>query len=285
MPRFLKRRKKKEAMKTLEFLFCLPKIENFCLPIFCNNDVNPIGPTGIIGYGLLQTDYFEGYTSTERTYLTPLNTTLLHVQLWGAGGGGGGAFTYDNSSVSLTGGGGGAGGYAEAWIMNPTGSYTFVLQAGGQGGINSEKGGDASASWFSSPDEMLAGGGYGGECGGNNYEITISQGGRGGSAIGSLVTLASTGGAGMNGIAHGYQNIKSFGEGGIGGCNFAGSGVSHVSSNSFTSINGNASSFGQGGSGALSLQISNSSTPPKIARGGNGGAAFLCIEAFGTGFL
>ena len=48
----------------------------------------------------------------------------------GSGGSGGGITT----ASGVTGGGGGAGGYIEAWIHNPSSTYTYTIGSGGTGG-------------------------------------------------------------------------------------------------------------------------------------------------------
>lgn len=155
--------------------------------------------TGIASeYTLLQLDCFEGREPVEtQTYVTPSNTTLLHVQLWSAGGGDGGAST--NASTSGIAGGGGAGGYTEAYISNPSDSYPFLLQVGGRGGYGNNDGEDALPSHFSSPSELLVEGGFGGKSlPAILTNINIAEGGQGGGSNGSFVFLGSRGGTGGN---------------------------------------------------------------------------------------
>lgn len=55
------------------------------------------------------------------------------------GGGGGGAGS-GSTATNASGGGGGAGGYVNAWIANPTGSYAWAVGAGGSAGTNGTAG-------------------------------------------------------------------------------------------------------------------------------------------------
>lgn len=284
----------------LSFLSCtsfLTKIEKSLCDTKC--DSCPVGPTGQTAtpsgptgpeFLLLRRDAFQGLNpqDKEQTYFSPPGATHLFVQLWGAGGGGGGAATQKNVKEMSVGGGGGAGGYVQAWIENPVSSYSFHLRRGGKGGQGDDPGEDALPSYFDSMESLYANGGTGGKSGRQENDLgfpLIVDGGQGGNSGGSLAIVMSTGGSGTQGVASQSIAERIYVQAGTGGSNFAGSGAT-VSPSLFNlsagdSANGNkGKQYGEGGNGAIALNMITVPNPAKSADGGNGNAASLIIEAY-----
>jgi hypothetical protein len=249
--------------------------------------VGPTGATGATGSGLTFAPTTPnpssfGETGTVATYMTPPTSTLLYIQLWGAGGGGGGAGV--NHADLLAGGGGGGGGYSETTISNPAPSYSFFVASGGSGGINAQTGQSAKKSWFSNPAHLFANGGKGG--GFLSVEALATQnlsvtGGAGGFAGGELATKAVQGNSGGNVDMVGPGGLLSSGfvAAGAGAASVFESGATQTFSFSILSggsANGlNGTPYGGGGGGAINIT---GIAQPTL--GGTGNEGRLIITAY-----
>lgn len=145
-------------------------------------------------------------TAGTATWTVPAGVYRIQVELWGGGGGGGYG---DTRSVPTTphGGGGGAGGGVIVLInVTPGDIWTYVVGAGGTGGVGPTNagGGNGAASTFTrGAVSYSAGGGLNGTGG-----DTGGVGGSGGLGSGGNVNFS--GGSAGSGIP---------GQGGIGGSN------------------------------------------------------------------
>lgn len=91
---------------------------------------------------------------------------------------------------------------------------------------------------------------------------------------------AGGGGGGASSLPNQWT-LSVGGGGGAGGCNFVGSGIDRCITNTISAINGSQGNrFGQGGSGAIVLTSSSDGSAGQIAVGGQGGAAYLIVEAY-----
>ena len=182
------------------------------------------------------------------------NTEYLCI----AGGGGGG---------NRHAGGGGAGGYRTAIGLNPTGSITVTVGAGGAGtAYNAGQGNDGGSSSIAAAGVTTVtsvGGGGGGNYGGSLVGRPGGSGGGGGSVSNGGSGTSGQGNDGGDGTG---QNAPDYGGGGGGGAGGAGS-------------NGSGSAGGNGGAGTAS-----SITGSSVTRaGGGGGASYNNDSAGGNG--
>jgi hypothetical protein len=255
------------------------------------------GPTGPAGASssageLLRIDALTPLSLSP--YIPPPGANLLYVQLWGAGGGGAGATTGTGSPQDLAaGGGGGGGGYTVAYISGPAASYPFVLVPGGAGGIGGA-GGNASQSWFSSPTDLFANGGQGGQTATRSGLASglVALGGVGGNSGGVLAETSSplfsgTGSAGGTATSiftdpSGRPNTGYI-YSGTGGCSaFGGGGALNVASTPQDwplAVNGfPGTPYGGGGSGGCVSQFNSSGVAS--CNGGTGADAHLIVIAY-----
>lgn len=225
----------------------------------------------------------------EQVFMKCSETTMLHVQLWGAGGGGGGTFwSPEQPSLLGCGGGGGAGGYSEGTIENPQTMYSFFLATGGEGGVGMD-GKSAQTSTFGQ-NLLFAEGGSGGSSLIVSNNLTMSRGGYGGRAGGASAVVVGTGGAGENGFGISVDaSTTGYFLGGSGGINSAGSSAGPIL-NSGRDLSvadyiapGNFGWFrAMGGSGASLGIITNLMSESTVtATGGTGASGYLIISEYG----
>ncbi len=160
------------------------------------------------------------------TFTTPAYSTLIYVQVWGAGGGGGGGSAGGNGS------GGGGGGYS-AGFLSVAGStgYAAVVGTAGSSGATSASGGNGGNSTFTVGGTIVTGGGgtggpfnAGPGNAGSGSNGTINLPGRGGQ---SSVAGGGFGGAAFQNPGEGYPGGANGngGGGGMAGCGGGGGGI------------------------------------------------------------
>lgn len=142
----------------------------------------------------------------------PDGVTSIHVELWGAGGGGGGGG--DACGNDQGGGGGGSGGYSVGDLeVNPGDEISISIGQSGTGGF---AGGNGANGGNSSVQNIIAGGGLGGEYGAD-CDLSAGRGGLAGfgnSANGE----SGAHGTECNGGVGGSGNYGQGGIGGVGNC-------------------------------------------------------------------
>lgn len=215
-------------------------------------------------------------TFTSSGSFTPAaGVPSLNVGCWGGGGGGGNAA---HSGTGTSRGGGGAGGaYAKKIFSSPSGSYTVIVGAGGNGGNA------GTDSWFGCSCSLIA---KGGAAGGNGSKSNGAGGagtatgstgdagavfaGGSGAAASLLGTGAGGGGAGSGGAGSSasltiINGAATASNGGAGAAGFLlGLGVADGN---------NGNNYGGGGGGATCITLITGSS----ATGGNGGAGLVTV--------
>lgn len=173
------------------------------------------------------------FTDTSQSpYVPSVGCVASFVELV-AGGGGGGGTQSTVGQWGAAGGGGGGGGYSATLIVLPSGSYAFVIGAGGNGGA----GGAGGAGGDTSFGTMLAKGGGGGATGVSEPSGTpwLAGGGVGGPVAGASGAVQLGGSPGAPGIMLGSGTTAVDivgGDGGAaarGGGGGAGGATSHLS--------------------------------------------------------
>lgn len=207
----------------------------------------------------------QTFLSGSGTYTTPPNCIYISVRMVGGGGGGGGCSSVASSAGS--GGGGGAGGTLIALIQNPAPTYSYVVGAGGAGGVAGANNGSAGTnSTFNGAVYTATGGNPGG--GGVATTITTAlwngTGGTGGIPTGGYENI--TGGAGSYGLNLNNSNAL----GGAGGDSEFGPGAISGIANSTGAVGG----IGGGGGGGTQ----NNAGPAQA--GGAGGPGYIEVTQY-----
>lgn len=172
-------------------------------------------------------------------------TSMVRVEMWGAGGGGGG-----KTGGSAIPGGGGGGEYSEGTFRasDLNSSVSLVVGAGGAGGIGNPNSGAAGASSTFGTTLVVARGGSGGSG-------TNSNGGAGGGYF-----------PGLGGVANPQNALDMFSGGAGGQGSLSGNGGNAYKGGGGGGVGGN----GGGGTGGTSAQGGAGGDAP--AGDGNGGA-------------
>ncbi len=222
-------------------------------------------PPAIFGFLLGSRTIFTPGTTN---YTTPRYAKLLFFQLQ-AGGGAGGRATNSTAGQIVVGGGGAAGSYAELLVPASSGTYVIVVGAGGSGATPTS-GGNSSITGPTLQSSSTP-----------SNQWTLATGGSPGSIIATgttqafaLPTSGSTPGTtliglGLQGRQGGvpYRDSGTVACSGKGGNSRFGSGgrpvIAHGTGN-------NASGFGAGGSGSMSVNAAGA------VNSGNGSAG-ICI--------
>ena len=200
------------------------------------------------------------YTIPGAVSWVPQTKTLYATfECMGGGGGGGGSANSASGGISV-GGGGGGGGYSRTTVTSPT-TQTVTVGSFGVGGASGAHSGTAGG--VSSVGILcIANGGSGGGYGGGTI---AGQGGVAGTG-----DVAGSGAQGLGGIysaSAGYYFIPS----GYGANTQWGSGAIAASS---TQQGGDASGYGAGGGGGLSIGAAGA------VAGGNGAPGFVLITEY-----
>lgn len=184
--------------------------------------------------------------TTTGTYTPSTGTTEIFVQAVGGGGGSAGAKAA--SVQTSVGSGGGGAGYAAKWITGVSGTYAYVIGAGGLAGIaNNGPGGNGGNTTFTAV--LSAGGGGGGT--NNGSGTNLAQNGFGGTAgIGITGDIKIGGSDGTPSL----RLSSSQGVTGNGGSSqLGGGGVTTTAGGSTDSNGNNGYNYGGGAGGAASF--------------------------------
>ena len=224
--------------------------------------------------------YATWFEVTDEYTVTVLENLVLDIDIWGGGGGGGSFWTTANN--------GGAGGYSYArGVQLPAGTYTFVVGAGGRGGIYNA--GESQAT-MDSLNEAFGNGGLGTQA--NYHGFGNNNGGCGGGFSGIFSTstafanaLFISGGGGGGGTAgnnNGGQGGGGTGSDGAGPTAFGRKGTQSaggIAQPTAPTTPGQAGSQLQGGDGGISLIIG---TGGGGFGGGGGGGGYYGGGSVGT---
>lgn len=203
-------------------------------------------------------------TLTSGTTYTPTSgTKKILVRMWGGGGAGGGC----SAVAGCAGGGGGSGGYAEYFFSGVTGTYAYVIGAGGTGNSGAAGGVGSSTTMTISGTTITAFGGSGGAFTAGSAAIKFMLGGAGG-VISTNGHVNGAGIPGNNGMTSTVNTVVMSGAGGSTSLGGGGNGRS-------TTGAGNAAitNTGSGGGGAAA-------TAGTAGAGGAGAAGMIIITEF-----
>jgi hypothetical protein len=209
---------------------------------------------------------FNRQTLTSGTTYTPTaGTKEILIRMWGGGGAGGGC----NAAAGCAGGGGGSGGYAEYYLTNVGGTYTYSIGAGGVGAVGAVGGAGGNTTFNTGATTITAFGGGGGAFTAGSAAIKFMLGGAGGvvSTNGHVNGAGEPGGVGMTStvntvVMSGSGASTALGGGGIGRSNVTGAGNAAVANT------------GSGGSGGAKIVAAGTNA------GGNGAAGVIIITEF-----
>lgn len=203
---------------------------------------------------------FNRQTLTAGTTYTPTaGTKEILIRMWGGGGGGGGC----SAIAGCAGGGGGSGGYAEYYLTNVGGTYTYAIGGGGAGNSGAAGSVGGNTTFNTGVTTITAFGGAGGTFTAGSAAIKFMPGGAGG-VVSTNGHVNGAGVPGDDGMTSTVNTVVMSGEGGSTALGGAGSGRN-------TGGNGNAAvpNTGSGGGGAATVTAT--------ARTGGAGAAGIII--------
>lgn len=205
--------------------------------------------------------------TSNGTWVKPTGVKAVRVRVQAGGGAGGGSASTAAGQASL-GGGGGAGEFREGIFAAGALAATVAVSVGTGGtGVSAATGGGGGASGFGS--HITASGGSGGPTLAPGTGTGLAAGGGGGSG-GSGGAFSVPGGAG--GTAYRVGGLLA--DIGYGGSSFM-SGAARGPSSSGNLAGVNASIYGGGGSGAISVGAVGSNNA-----GGNGSGGIVIVESF-----
>jgi len=177
-----------------------PPLGNLNIGGYTFLNVGPASQQGnpvVVGSGLGEGLVF----ASSGTYNPPVNATLLHVHIIGAGGGGGGGYT----GATHGGGGGGGGQVMDGTFLASGGPLAITIGAGGTPGPAATaggNGGDTSVTQNSGANSLDAQGGLGGGAGASGSAGTGGAGGSTGAVVGAAIeNYTNDGVAGANGTS------------------------------------------------------------------------------------
>ncbi len=204
-------------------------------------------------------------TLTSGTTYTPTaGTRKIWIRMWGGGGAGGGC----NATAGCAGGGGGSGGYAEYFLTNVSGTYTYSIGAGGVGVASANGGAGGNTTFNTGVTTITAFGGSGGAFVSGTAAIKFMLGGAGG-VVSTNGHVNAAGVPGEMGMTSTVNTVVMSGSGGS--TSLGGGGIGRN-----TTGNGNAAvaNTGSGGSGAAKTAAAGTNA------GGNGAAGVIIITEF-----
>lgn len=212
--------------------------------------------------------------TSSGTYTPTAGMAYCIVEVVGGGGGGGGGVNSVGGSGSI-GGGGGAGGYSKGVFSSATigASQSVTIGTGGAGGTSGTPTGTTGGTTSVGSIISATGGSGGVGSGGTGAITTFILGGAGGVGSGGSVNVTGNAGSGGGTINTSGINLAW---GGSGGASCLGGAPVQVSTNTDnTHVNGNnASDYGAGGGGGVTLGSSSGNT------GGNGSPGIVIITEY-----
>lgn len=208
---------------------------------------------------------FNRQTLTSGTTYTPTpGTKEILIRMWGGGGAGGGC----NATAGCAGGGGGSGGYAEYYLTNVSGTYTYGIGAGGVGVVGAAGGAGGNTTFNTGVTTITAFGGSGGAFISGTAAIKFILGGAGG----ALSTNGHVNGAGVPGGMGMTSTVNTVVMSGSGGSTALGGGG--IGRNTTGAGNAAVANTGSGGSGGAKTAAAGTNA------GGNGAAGVIIITEF-----
>jgi hypothetical protein len=212
------------------------------------NIVGPVTSGGNAAYLLGGITYLT--TGTAATYTTPTGVRALFVECLGGGGGGGGV----NGTSAGQGGAAGAGsgaGCATKLITSPSASYTYTVGAGGAAGASTPtdgtNGGDST--FTDGVLTLTGGGGVGGLSVSASANYVLYEDTAGGTASGGDINISGGVGSGRY-----VGPFVALGGRSGGGSIFGGGAIGQFVNNA-AATGLAATSYGAGGSGAVSESV------------------------------